>query len=176
MRQYWVAPVPQFSAASAQLASFTTAADVPIVPQVTLPANILEVGSTIRISAQGNWSSTVTPTYTWGFYYGGVAGVALAIGPAATTASGAASNPWSMEYWGRVRAVGTSGSIVGQGVQRNPTSLTAWSIIPVPVTAALRTVTIDTTAAKTITVGVACSASSASNIFVVDSLLVELVS
>lgn len=175
MRQYWVAPVPPFTTADAQLATFTTLADVPLVPQVTIPANFLEVGMTLRISAQGNWSSTGTPTFQWGFYYGGVAGAALAAGPAATTASGAASNPWSMEYWGRIRAVGSSGSIVGQGVQRNPTSLTAWSIIPVPVTAAARTVTIDTTTAKTITVGAACSASSGSNIFVVNSLLVEVV-
>src|SRR5678815_647903 len=106
MRQYWEAAIPPFQTADAQLATFTTAADVPLVPQITLPANILEVGSTLRISAEGNWSSTGTPTFTWGFYYGGVAGIALAIGPAATTASGAAANPWMMEWWGRVRSVG----------------------------------------------------------------------
>lgn len=176
MRQYWSAPVPPFQVIDAQLASFTAAADVPLLPQVTLPANILEVGSTLRISAQGNWSSTGTPTFTWGIYYGGVAGTALAIGPAATTASGAATNPWNLEWWGRVRSVGTAGSIVGQGWQDNPTSLTAWSHIPIPLTTVLRTVAIDTTAAKTITVGAACSASSPSNIFVVNSILVELVS
>lgn len=174
MRQVWNGPWGPLVTASAQLATFTTLADVPLVPQITLPANILDIGTLIRISAEGNWSSTGTPTFQWGFYYGGVAGVALAAGPAATTASGAASNPWMMEYWGRVRTLGTSGSIVGQGIQRNPTSLTAWSIIPVPVTAAARTVTIDTTTAKTITVGAACSASSGSNIFVVDNLMVEI--
>lgn len=174
MRQYWVAPVPPFSTTDGSINTFTAATDASAAPQITIPANFLEVGMTLRISAEGNWSSTLTPTYTWGFYYGGVAGIALAIGPAATTASGAASNPWMMDWWGRVRTVGSSGSIVGQGMQCNPTSLTAWSIIPVPVTAALRTVTIDTTTAKAITVGAACSASSASNIFVVNSLLVEV--
>jgi len=175
MRQYWEAAIPPFHTADGSINTFTAVTDASPAPQITIPANYLEVGATLRISAQGFWSSTGTPTYTWGFYYGGAAGIALAIGPAASTASGAASNPWSMEWWGRVRAVGTSGSIVGQGVQRNPTSLTAWSIIPVPVTAALRTVAIDTTTAKAITVAAACSASSASNIFAVNSLLVEVV-
>lgn len=176
MRQYWEAAIPPFQVLDAQLATFTALADVPLLPQVTLPANILEIGSTLRISAQGNWSSTGTPTFQYGFYFGGILGVALCQGPAATTASGAASNPWSMEYWGRVRATGTAGSIVGSGFQENPTSLIATTRIPVPVTAAARTVAIDTSAAKTITVGVICSASSGSNIFVVNSLLVELCS
>lgn len=179
MRQYWNAPIPPFQTADANLNTFTTAADVALVPQVTLPANILEVGSTLRISAQGNWSSTGSPTFTYGFYYGGVTtGIALAIGSAITVGAGAASWPWSMEWFGRVRAVGSgsAGSIVGQGFQDNGgASLTAITRIPVPLTLALRTVAIDTTVAKTITVGCACSASSASNIFLVNSLVVELI-
>jgi len=177
MRQYWVAPVPPFQVLNAQLDTFTAAADVPLLPQVTLPANILEVGSTLRISAQGNFSTTGSPTYTYGFYYGGVAGIALAIGGAVTVGAGAASWPWSMEWWGRVRSTGTAGSLVGQGFQDNGlTSLTAVTRIPIPITLALRTVAVDTTTAKTITVGAACSASSGSNIFLLNSLLVEVVS
>lgn len=178
MRQYWEAPVPPFQTADAQKDTWTTAADVLLLPQVTLPANILEVGSTLAIRAQGNWSSTGSPTFTPGFYYGGVAGIALAVAGAQTVGSGGASWPWLMEWWGRVRSIGTAGSIVGQGVLRGAlTSLTvAFTDTPMPLTLALRTVAIDTTTAKTITVGVACSSSSGSNIFVVNHILVELIS
>jgi hypothetical protein len=175
---YWVTPLPPFHTASGQLASFTTLADLfPTAAQgsIVIPAGQLIIGSEIEIEAAGNLSSTGTPTFTLGLYFGGVAGVALAASSAKTTASGAASHPWKMRYRGVVRAVGTSGSIVGAGELWFPTALAAWTCTPIPETAAARTVTIDTTTAKSITVGSACSASSASNIIVCDDLSVKLV-
>jgi hypothetical protein len=174
LRQYWVAPLPPFNVVDGNLNTFTTKADA-LLPGVTLPANILEVGSTLRLSAFGNWSSTGSPTFLTGFYYGAVAGIALAETAAITVGAAAASWPWHMEWEGRVRTVGTSGSIVGQGfIDAGAASLTAITRSAIPLTLALRTVTIDTTVAKAITVGCTCSASSSSNIFITNQLLVEL--
>lgn len=177
--QYWVSPLPPFHTSGGTLASFTTLADLfPTAAQgsIIIPAGQLGVGAEIEIEAAGSLSSTGTPTYTLGFYFGGVAGVALAASSAKTTASGAAAHPWKMRYRGVVRAVGSSaGQIVGSGELYFPTSLTAWTSSPIPEVAASRTVTIDTTSAKIITVGTACSANSASNTITCDDISVKLV-
>jgi hypothetical protein len=175
MRQYWVAPLPPFHIADQSNASFTTLQDCSPLPAITLPANILELGSELDIQVMGNFSTTGTPTFTFGVYYGGVAGVALGATSAITTGSGAASWPWWLHYRGIVRAIGTSGSINGQGWLMMGTSLTAATFRPLAETLGARTVTIDTTAAKTITFGSACGTSSASNIMLVNDISVKLV-
>ena len=164
MRQYWNASLPPFASADGTaLASSTTLTDVSLAPQITLPANFLEVGMRIRLEAFLTYSNTSTPTLLVGFYYGGVAGSALAASSAVTTTTGATSWPLILRYVGQVRAVGSSGSIVGQGEYLLSSSLTAFSSRPIPEVAASRTVTIDTTAAKALTVGAQWGTSSASN-------------
>src|ERR1700752_929876 len=53
----------------------------------TQPAQLYP-GMMIRFKAWGIYSTTGTPTLLLGIYYGGVAGVALAVTAATTTASG----------------------------------------------------------------------------------------
>lgn len=164
MRQYWNSSLPPFASADGTaLASSTTLTDVSLAPQVTLPANFLEVGMKLQLDAYLTFSTTGTPTLLAGFYYGGVAGSALAASSAITTGSGAAAWSVVLRYRGQVRAVGSSGSIVGQGELLLGTSLTAFSTRPIPEVAASRTVTIDTTSAKALTVGAQWGTSSASN-------------
>lgn len=162
-RQYWVMPVGPFNISDAANASFTTLRDISQAPQLTLPANSLELGTEIEIQASGEVSSTGTPTFTFGFYYGGVAGVALAASSALGVGAGAAAWPWIMHYRGVIRAIGATGSIKGQGRLYRGTSLTAFTVSPIPEVAASRTVAIDTTTAKAITVGSACGTSNAAN-------------
>lgn len=167
-RQYWLAPIPPFhNVDGTALASSTTLTDITpgtATTGVVIPANTLEIGSEINISAFGFFSNTSTPTLLLGAYYGGVAGAALAASGAITTITGATSWSWQLEYRGRVRAIGTSGSIVGQGRLFMPASLTQYqAAYAIPATAAARTVTIDTTAAKVITIGAQWGTSSASN-------------
>lgn len=164
MRQYWVAPIPPMHTADgAAYATSVTLTDVSPTPNITLPANFLEGGSEVELWAQGQFSNTATPTLLLGFYYGGVAGVALAASSAITTTTGATAWPWMMHYRGVVRTAGATGSIVGQGWLMLGTSLTAFALSAIPVTAAARTVTIDTTTAKTLTVGAQWGTSSGSN-------------
>lgn len=176
-RQYWVAPLPPLHVASGTaLASSTTLTDISTAPPVVVPANLPDLGTTVRIRACGPFSTTGTPTLLLGFYLGGVAGTALAASGAITTGSGAAAWPWILEWEGRIRALGTSGSIVGQGKLYLGSSLTAFALSAIPITQALRTVTWDTTVAKSITVGAQWGTSSASNTITCDEINVELLS
>jgi hypothetical protein len=109
-----------------------------------------------------------------GFYYGGVAGTALAATTAITTGSGVTNVPWRMEWQGIVRSVGASGTIMGAGEVHLGTSVSAWTSYPLPQTA-MAAVTIDTTTAKNVTVGAQWGTSSASNTLTVHGLLIESV-
>jgi hypothetical protein len=175
-RNYWVAPIPPLHIADGTAyASSTTLTDVSPTPPKVIPANQLELGSELEIDAYGLFSNTATPTLLLGLYYGAVAGAALAASSAITTTTGAASWPWILRYRGKVRAVGTSGSINGQGVLYLGTALTAFTVRPIPETLATRTVAIDTTVAKSITVGAQWGTSSASNTLTCNDLSVRLV-
>ena len=161
--QVWTYPLqPQFTASGSAYASSTTLTDVSPAPNITIPANFLQPGMGIKMRAAATFSNTSTPTLLVGFYYGGVAGTALAASSAITTTTGATNWPITMEYVGRVRTVGSSGTIMGYGYLDIATSLTALTHRPIPETA-LATVTIDTTANKALTMGAQWGTSSSSN-------------
>ena len=177
-RTYWVAPVPPLNFADGS--AFTGLSLLDVSPGALLtprqvPALVPELGTTIRVRAAGQYTSTsATPTLTLGVYWGGVAGVALAsVAGLAASASGTAW-PWWLEYEGEFRALGSSGSVQGQGKLNWPTSLTAWSTQPLPVTAAARVVTVNTGAAQPVTVGAVWSSATGSPSLTCNRLSVEL--
>lgn len=165
---------PAQVAAGSAYASSVTLTDVSPLPNTAIGANSLVPGSVIRLTAFGTFSTTGTPTLLLGFYYGGVAGTALAATTAITTGSGVTNVPWRLEYQGIVRSAGASGTIMGQGCAYLGTAVSAWSIYPLPQTA-LATVSIDTTTAKNVTVGAQWGTSSASNTLTCHSILIESV-
>lgn len=174
-RTLYVAPVPPLNtSAGAAYNTSVTLTDVSPAPQIVLPANLLDVGQVLRLTAFGVFSTTGAPTLLEGFYYGGVAGVALAATGATATGSGVTNVPFRLEYEGRVRSTGTAGTIMGHGYELRGTSVSAVGVVPIPVTA-LATVTIDTTTAKAITVGAQWGTSSASNTLTCHHLSVELI-
>lgn len=166
-RLYLRSPVPPFhSADGAALNTSITLTDISPTPQlVPTAAVMLEVGMEFEVNAYGEFSGTGTPTLLMGVYWGGVAGVALAASTAVTMTTTAAAWPFQIYYRGRIRALGTSGSIKGVGTWSFGTSLTATTIRSIPETQAARTVTIDTTpgGAKALTIGAQWGTSSASN-------------
>jgi hypothetical protein len=171
-------PFPE--TAGAAFNTFTTAKDVSPTPLPTVLGNEIKVGSKIELEAFGEFSTTGTPTLTVQFLFGVAAGavssggVVLAASGAITTGSAAAAWPWHAKWVGTVTAVGTSGSVKGGGVLDLGTSLTAYAASAMPITQALRTVTIDTTVSKTFGVGAAWSASSASNQIIVDTFTAKI--
>ena len=154
-RSYWSRPIPGFPIAdgpSVTAAALTDAS--PTADPIILPADLLEKGSRLILDASGSLNCTsATPTVILGFYYGGTGGVALAVSGTLAISASETLWPWALHWEGKVRATGSSGQIVGSGQVFNPTSLSAWTNSPIPITAALRTVTIDTTARKQLSVG-----------------------
>jgi hypothetical protein len=158
---------PLHVADGASFNTFTTFQDVSPVPQLVIPQQMMDVGMELFLYANGEFSTTGTPTLSVGFWFNGAAGAAptsiLAQSAAITTGSAAASWPWEAWWRGRLRAIGSSGSFKGEGQLILGTSLTAVSLNPMPTTAAARTVTVDTTANRAVGVGAAWGTSSASN-------------
>jgi hypothetical protein len=175
-RQYWVSPIPPLNVVNG-IAHHTSVAltDITPLPLPKIPANFLDIGVTLRLRAAGQFSTTGTPTLLLGFGYGGTA-VALAASAAITTGSGAAAWPWILEYQGRVRVNGAAGSIFGMGYLHLSTSLSAMTPSAIPVTAAARTVAIDTTIEKTLTVFAQWGTSSASNTITCNEFTPEVLS
>lgn len=168
MDYYITTPIPPFnSAIGASFATFTTLKDVSPTPLPNIFGNQLRASSGLWLEAHGEFSTTGTPTLQFAVIYGAVAGAAggvnLSASAAITTGSGAAAWPWFLTYNGVVTATGSTGSITGQGILFLGTSLTAFSLNAMPVTAAARVVAIDTTVAKLIGIGAAWGTSSGSN-------------
>lgn len=172
---YLAEPVSPFPiAVSAAFNTFTTKQNVVTAGNCpVIPASKLRAGSKLRVAARGNFSTTGTPTLSLGFWIGTRAlamTIDLAISSLITTGSGAAAWPWIMEWDGICTSPGATGSLIGQGRLYLGTALTTFAQpVPIPITAALRTVAIDTTIERAIGVSAAFSASSASNQVQVDS-------
>lgn len=176
MDLYLCEPVGPFpTAASAAFNTFTTKQNVTTLGNVpVIPGGKLRAGSKLEISARGNFSTTATPTLSLGFWIGTRAlamTIDLAISSAITTGSGAAAWPWIMRWEGLCTKADPAGSLLGQGELILGTALTTFAAdVPIPITAALRTVAVDTTIERAIGVSAAFSASSASNQVVVDDV------
>ena len=164
------------TASGAAYASSTSLTDVTADPQFPLPANQFPVGGTCVLFAHGIISTTGTPTIKLGFYYGGIAGVALGVSPATATGNNAASWPWILRWQGSVRTIGGSGTIMGIGELLLGTSLSVFaaSIPLVPTSGAANAVqTIDTTTTKPITVGAQWGTNNAANTLLLQGFTVE---
>ena len=169
---------PHATARGAAKNTFTTYQDVSPLPLPSSYANELKLGTKVVIEASGEFSTTATPTLQIGAIFnataGAAGGTAIAQSAAITTGTGAASWPWHYRYQGLITAVGTSGVLYGSGILDLGTSLTALSSSPCPVTAAARSITVNTTVAALWGIGAAWSASSASNSITVDDFRVQI--
>lgn len=169
MRLPLVGPLtPLHVADGAAFTTFTTFQDVSPSPQLVIPQQMMDVGMELMLYANGEYSTTGTPTLALGFWFNGSAGAAptsiLAQTTPVTTPSGAAAVQWEAWWRGRLRGIGASGSFKGAGTALIGASLTAYNTpSPMPVSQALRTVSVDTTQNRAIGVGAAWGTSSASN-------------
>lgn len=174
MDLYLTEPVGPFhTAVGASFNTFTTKKDVSPQPLPVIPAGKLRRGSKIYLRAIGEYSTTATPNLTMGFWFGTRAASItgdLALSSVITT--GTATNwPWQMEWEGLCTLDGVSGTIVGQGLLRLGSALTTFNAeVPIPISQALRTVTIDTTIERAVGVSGTWSASSGSNNLIVNDL------
>jgi hypothetical protein len=179
---YASTPVGPFAdSIGAAFGTFTSRQFIDPLPVPVIAPPALRPGVRVKIEAEGQFSTTGTPTLVLGLAFGTVGAtgalatpVVIAESSAITTASGAAAFPWRMEYRGLVTAFGTSGSITGCGNLEYGTSLTAVTSVPIPITLALRTVAVDTTVARGVGVIATWGTSSASNTLTVYNCTVIL--
>lgn len=154
-------------------------------PDFWLP-NQNSVGRGIKIVARGTLASTGTPTYTVTVRGGAAANITtapiLAGTGAIATISGATTSAWELEVDLILKAIAAAGgnsTLFGVGrIDSNGLSGTANTSVAGGLTTAGTLVapgtitTLDTSITNYINVNVACSASSASNVFALQSLLV----
>ena len=185
---YITTPVGPFpTTVGATFGTFTTRQDISPVPCPVILPYQLRLGTKIKIEAEGEWSTTGTATFTPEIYYGitldtntgkpaALTGSIAAAG-AQSVVSGAAW-PWRMEWRGMVTALGTTGVIIGQGdIEAALTSITAFTSTAIPITQALRTVTLVTPGTSgpiVIGIAAACGTSSASNTIKCNQFSVQL--
>jgi len=147
-----------------------------ISPVKAFDPDDLDLSTVVRIRARGEFTCGSTATnVTIGAYYGGAAAnkpLAGVVGQALTVSQ--TSVPWWLDYEGEIRAIGSSGSIKGSGYLDLATSLTASTRLPIPTTAAARTVTIDTTTRQIMTIVASVSQTTGAPTIVCYSLTVEL--
>lgn len=180
-RTYWVAPVPPLNIADGTPVTAASLTDASPAPQVTIPAYLLELGTTLFLRAHGELTiGSTADTLTLGFYYGGAAAATpLASGAALAVVVSETAVPWEMEYYGEVRSLGSTGTIKGMGHIKLPGATTglatAQTVYPIPQTAAARTVTIDTTSSKIVTVAAAWSATTGAPTITCYDLVVKLI-
>lgn len=112
-RQYWNEPLAWVTADGSSIANSTS--ETVIFPNVTIPANYLQDGRILRITAQGRHSTTGTPTLTFRLRWGGVAGTVLAASGAMTCGSAVSAGQWQVSLIVQVRSNGSTGTVFAVG-------------------------------------------------------------
>jgi hypothetical protein len=132
---------------------------------LTIPANFLSAGKTIRINVLGTYSDTANPTMNIKVYLG--ATVVMTTG--AITSNNATNQTFEVRGVITCYTTGVSGTVWGQGylVQTAAASTGRFSMANTAAT------TIDTTASKTINVSVKWGSASASNTITTSVVTVE---
>jgi hypothetical protein len=145
--------------------------------------NELRIGSKVELEAWGEYSGVTGNTLRFGFAYGitsagGLLSTGIELCGNALTAVGTspAAWPWHMHYEGIITAVGAAGVIYGSGILDLGASLTAINAgIAMPITAAARSKTIDTTVQKALSVFAEWGTSAAGNQVIVDVFTAKVV-
>lgn len=162
-RQYWSETMSWETADGAAIASTTD--ETIIFPNKIIPANFMQDGRTLKLTAFGKLSTTGTPTITFAIRWGGVAGTLLATTEAITMGSGVTNVNWEISATIQTRTNGSSGTLLVMGNCHVHTSSTAvaQNIFGVSGYDAPAAVTVDLTAATALSLTADWSASSASN-------------
>lgn len=182
-RQFWSETLAWATADGSAIASTTTEAI--IFPNVTIPANYLQDGRILRLTAMGRYGTTGTPTLTFAIRWGGVAGTVIAQTGAITCGATITAAQWKMEALIQVRSNGSSGTVFCMGdvtlhedAAATAGTVTNYGMVNPMASAGVATpaaVTVDLTADTALSITADWSANSASNtltghIYVIEAL------
>jgi hypothetical protein len=115
-RQFWNETLAW--ATNDGVAVANTVTETIIFPNVTVPANYLQDGRTLRLRAIGKHSTTGTPTLTFRLRWGGVTGTVIAVTGAITTGSAVANALFDIDLLMTVRSNGSTGTVMCNGSAR----------------------------------------------------------
>lgn len=160
----------------AVVASTAALVDITPVPAYSVPAGIVTVGTTFRVTAYGRYTCGATATnLTLGLYWGGTAGQVLAATAATALTVSQTNAPWELEATFTIDGLGsgTSGSIWTKGrVFLGTAPGTYATPLPIP-NAAAAAVGVDTTIARQISIGATLSQITGSPTITCDRLIIE---
>lgn len=127
-RQFWSETISWETASGTAVANTTT--ETILFPNKMIPANYMQDGRLLRLTAYGGYGTTGTPTLQVRLRWGGVAGTVMAASGAITTASGLGGGAsmtalWEIRLLVQVRANGTSGTTMTNGLFHAGTTGTA---------------------------------------------------
>lgn len=157
----WVETLNSLIADGTQISNSTS--ETIICPDFNIPAYYMAPGRTLEIEASGVMSNVVTTpgTLTFRVRWGGVGGTLLCATAALALDTTARTNSaWHLHAVVVCRTDGSSGTFLSQGIVHNNTlSSTAANLLPAlmgsagnPLASANAAVTVDTTAAKLLSV------------------------
>ena len=112
-KQFWNETLTWATSSGTAVANTTT--ETIIFPNVTIPANYMADGRSLRITALGQYSTTGTPTLQFLLRWAGVSGTLICKTVATTTGSGVTAALWEVEIIGTVRSNGATGTIMANG-------------------------------------------------------------
>lgn len=173
-RQFWAETLLWATASGTSVN--TSVAETIIFPNITIPANYLQDGRTLRIRAFGSHSTLGSGTVTniFALRLGGVAGTLLCKTGAITQVISLTAALWDLEIYLTVRSNGSSGTIMANGIARmhGATAPTIGSATGAPAIAPMTnggqvtpaTATVDLTSDMALSLTTQMGASSASNI------------
>lgn len=121
-RQFWAETVSWATASGSPVANTTT--ETILFPNVTIPANYMQDGRLLKVTALGQYSTTATPTGQILLRWGGVAGTLICKTVAVTLGSGVTAAMWSAEIWVQTRSNGSAGTVMGNGIASFGSALT----------------------------------------------------
>ena len=169
-RQFWEELIWWATADGTAVANSTT--EIIIFPNVTIPANYMADGRVLRLTAQGRFSTTATPTIRLRLRWGGVSGTVLWDSGTITTTTVTAAL-WQVQIMMQTRLNGSSGTlycigdvIIGSAAAPTVASATGAPAVGVFGSAGDDTpaaVTVDLTADTALSLSAQWSAASASN-------------
>jgi hypothetical protein len=157
-RQYWAETITWATSSGTAVANTTT--ETILFPNITIPANYMQDGRTLRLRVFGQYSTTATPTIIFTLRWGGVAGTVLCK-TAAVTLPTVTAAAWDLDIILTTRSNGSTGTVMANG------HASAGAAADTPLTAGgvltPAAVTVDLTADTALSITGTWSAASASN-------------
>lgn len=157
-RQAWIDVLVAATADGTAIAN--TVSETNVYPGYTFPANYLQDGRRLRVTLQGKYSNTGTPTLQFRIKFGTTV---LATTGTITTPSGVTNQPFRLVAEIQVRSNGSSGSVLSIGQVSGLGSATGINLLTSGGATAPAGVTVDLTTDQSLVVMATWGTQSASN-------------